>query len=548
MRKLTLIFSLLICLCASAQEQFVNLTPRPKQMTVGTGVFTLPARITIGTSGVADSLAAEARKLATALRAATGRNVTVSATAKGDIVMRKATDIANPEGYRLSVTADGITAEASTTAGFFYAFQSLKKMMPACVMAEVRDAKVNEFTVPMCQIDDEPRFEYRGYMLDVSRHFFDVEQIKRMLDVMAYYKLNKFHWHLSDDQGWRIEIKKYPKLTTVGATRDFSYEVDPFYGRYKTCLPYGPYFYTQQEAKEIVAYAAKLHIEVIPEIDMPGHFVAAMTAYPEFSCTPNGKHNVWCDGGISGDVMNVANPQAVQFAKDIMTELAAIFPSRHFHIGGDECPTGAWEQNEECQALYKQLGLTSYRALQSHFIKQMHEHATSLGKHLFMWNESISAPGADQDIIQATDATIMCWTGPYAAAEAASRRGMKVIITPWGPYYINRVQSTAPGEPYGAGNGADTAERTYKEKPVPDNVPEHLRKYYIGVQGTFWCEHVGNRYLLEYLTLPRLICIAEAGWTPQELKDWNNFKQRWNADTRLLDYHGYNYGRHYITH
>ena len=545
-RVLFTLLGVIMAMGVMAADQFVNLTPRPKSITVGTGVYTLPASVSVGTGQLAEKFAAEAEKFAATLRTATGREVTVSATTTADIVMKTNTAIANPEGYKVTVTATGITAEASTAAGFFYAFQTIKKIMPANVMAGVYDEKVAAYTAPVCTITDEPRFEYRGFMLDVSRHFFDVAQVKRMLDVMAYYKLNKFHWHLTDDQGWRIEIKKYPKLCTVGATRDKSWEVDPVYGGYYTYEPYGPYFYTQEEAKEVVEYAAKLHIEVIPEVDMPGHFVAAMTAYPEFSCTPNGSHSVWTNGGISSDVLNVANPKAVQFTKDIMSELAAIFPSRHFHIGGDECPTSAWEGNAECQALYKELGLTSYRALQSHFIKQMDEHAKSLGKHLFMWNESISAAGADQTIIQNTDATIMCWTGPYAAASTATQRGLKCIITPWGPYYINRVQSKDPGEPVGAGDGSDTAERTYNAKPVPDNVPDNLRPLYIGVQGTFWCEHVGSRYLLEYLALPRLICVAEAGWTPQEKKDWNDFKKRWNEDYKILDYNGYYYGKHFL--
>ena len=545
-KVLVMLLGLVLAFGARAQEQFVNLTPRPKSISVGTGVWTLPATVTVGTGQLAAEYVVEAEKFAAVLQTATGRKVSVTASTSADIVLKVNSTIKNAEGYKLTVKSDGVTAEAGTATGFFYALQTLKKIMPANVMAGVYDAKVESYTAPVCIINDEPRFEYRGFMLDVSRHFFDVAQVKRMLDVMAYYKLNKFHWHLSDDQGWRIEIKKYPKLTTVGATRDFSWEVDPVYGRYQTYEPYGPFFYTQEEAKEVVEYAEKLHIEVIPEIDMPGHFVAAMTAYPEYSCTPNGAHNVWTDGGISSDVMNVANPKAVQFTKDIITELAAIFPSKHFHIGGDECPTTAWENNAECKALYKEQGLTSYRALQSHFIKQIDEHVKSLGKHLFMWNESISASGADQTIIQNTDATIMCWTGPYAAASTATQRGLKVIITPWGPYYINRVQSKDPGEPVGAGDGSDTAERTYNEKPVPDNVPDNLRPLYIGVQGTFWCEHVGSRYLLEYLALPRLICVAEAGWTPQEKKDWSDFKKRWNQDYKILDYNGYYYGKHFL--
>ncbi|MDE7387986.1 MAG: beta-N-acetylhexosaminidase, partial [Muribaculaceae bacterium] len=366
------------------------------------------------------------------------------------------------EGYRLNVTADGASVEASSTSGLYFAFQSLKKMLPPNVMAGVADKAVTEYVLPVVSISDKPRFPYRGFMLDVSRHFFTIDEVKRMLDVMSYYKLNRFHWHLTDDQGWRIEMPQYPRLTTVGATAPNSRFTDMnSKSQYWINHPYGPYFYTQDELREVVAYAKERHIEVIPEVDMPGHFCAAMAAYPEFSCNPGGSHSVWDDGGISSDVLNVANPAAVQFAKDVLTTLMDIFPYPSIHIGGDECPTSAWENNAECKDLYKRIGAKSWRELQSNFIMELNDHVKASGRTLSMWDESISASGADTEKVKQTDAFIYCWTvgTADAAAKLGTSLGLRCIYTPWGPYYINRRQNQA--DPPGAGDGTDDVRATY---------------------------------------------------------------------------------------
>ena len=256
------------------------------------------------------------------------------------------------------------------------------------------------YPLPVVSITDEPRFDYRGFMLDVSRHFFTVNEVKRMIELMSYYKLNKFHWHLTDDQGWRIEIKKYPKLTTIGATASNSRFTDMYERtQYWINKPYGPYFYTQEEIKDVVAYAAERHIDIIPEIDMPGHFCAAMAAYPEFSCAPNGTHIVQIDGNIYNDILNVADPKAVQFAKDVLGELIDIFPGEYINIGGDESPTTAWENKALCKAQYKQLGPTSYRQPPNHFIKEMNEYVTSKSRKPAVWDETITPTGAPLDIM-----------------------------------------------------------------------------------------------------------------------------------------------------
>lgn len=544
---LSLLLAFLFMPMCMLADNFVNLTPRAKQMTVGSTVCTLPDTFVVSYSGLTDEMIVEVENFVEAFNAATGYSATLQADADDALFKVSKQKVSNnPEAYKLRINRSVVEVKANTPVGLFYAFQTIKKILPPNVMAGVKDAAVKEYQLPGLSITDEPRFAYRGFMLDVARHFFTIEEVKRMIDVMAYYKMNRFHWHLSDDQGWRVEIKKYPKLTTIGSIAPNSRFTDMTYGHYWINRPYGPYFYTQDELKEVVAYAKKKHIEIIPEIDMPGHFVAAMTAYPEFSCYPDGSHSIWTDGGISSDVLNVANPAAVQFAKDILDEIIDIFPYEQIHIGGDECPTTAWEGNELCQARYRELGLTSYRQLQSLFIKEINEFVQSRGRKISVWNEAITAGGADTELMRQTGATVYCWTGPEAACKKAADLGLDNIYTPWGPYYINRKQSTSPNEPPGAGDGTDNVKKTYNTVPIPSDVTSAQLPYYTGVQGTFWTEHVSDRVYMEYLALPRLIAVAEAGWTPQSLKDFDHFQQRITADSTLLNYNGYNYSRDFM--
>lgn len=532
MKRVLLFVMALLPLFAVAQD-VVNLTPKPYSMTrPSKGTLVLPTDFVISLGGLADSIRVEAERFAAAFGAEAGRGVVVQDNASDALLQMAYLDGSKAEEYRLEVSAQGIKLKASTTAGFFYGFQTLRKIMNA------------DGTLPYVVVRDYPRFTYRGFMLDVSRHFFGVDEVKKFLDLMARYKLNRFHWHLSDDQGWRVEIKKYPKLTTIAATAPNCYVTDMKYGPYWTNRQYGPYFYTQDEIRDVVAYAKERHIEIIPEIDMPGHFVAALCAYPEFSCTPNANRSVWINGGISSDVLNVANPQAVQFCKDVLDEISDLFPYEQIHIGGDECPTSAWENNAQCQARYKELGLTSYRQLQSQFIKEMADFLKTKGKKTSVWNEAISASGADTELMKQLGVTVYCWTGPEAAARKAAQLGLDNIFTPWGPYYINRKQSTRADEPSAAGDGTDNLRKTYNTVPVPSDINTSLSKYYTGVQGTFWCEHVADTAYLEYLALPRLFAIAEAGWTQQNAKNYDDFVDRVTADTLLLNRLGFNYCRH----
>lgn len=550
MKRILLLFFALMLLCpfGAGAENFVNLTPKPKQMTVGTGTLSLPTDFRVCVAGLPDSIKAEATNFVEFLNGKSGLKVkTTTKTSGAQIVLSRYAGTLDPEGYKLDITTSGVKLQSNTTAGFFYGLTTLKKLMPASVRAGVADVSLTTLPLPVVSITDSPRFGYRGFMLDVSRHFFDVDEIKKILNVMADYKLNRFHWHITDDQGWRLEIKKYPKLTTIGATRENSYLTDLKHGPYWTNKQDGPFFYTQEQVREVVAYAKARHIEILPEVDMPGHIVSALAAYPEFSCWPDGEHKIPLQGGVYTDILNVANPKAVQFAKDVMKEVMELFPFEMVSIGGDECPTNAWEQNAECKALYQREGLKSYRWLQSRFIKEMADFIKQHGHKTAVWNEAITAKDSELDSIKAAEVTVMCWHPAAASAIQAANMGLNNIVTFYGPYYINRKQSKAPDEPSGAGDGSDNLAATYNAEAAPNSLTAAQRKYYTGVQGSFWTEHVGTNDYLEYLALPRLLAIAEAGWTEPSAKNYNNFVRRIQADTTYLNLAGFTYCRRDLT-
>ncbi len=532
MKLLSALMMLLFCCNVAFADNFVNLTPLPKQMTVSSGECVLPSSFKIATANLSDEMKAEVDKFVADFNAATGYTASTDDAASDALVRVSSNDALAAEGYTFKVDDSGATIAAATPAGLFYAFQTFKKILPTNVMAGVKDDTVSKYALPYVDITDEPRYEQRSFMLDVSRHFFSVEEVKRMLDLMACYKMNRFHWHLTDDQGWRVEIKKWPKLTEVGSIAPNCRIADIKYGQYYwTNEPYGPYFYTQEELREVVAYAKARHIEIIPEIDMPGHFVAALVSYPEFSCSPEAARSVWVNGGISADVLNVANPAAVDFAKDILAEIMDIFPGEYIHIGGDECPTTAWQNNAECKKMYQELGLTNYRQLQSHFIKEVGTFINENGRKVAVWNEAITESGADTKLMQDINAIVYCWTGGF---EKATELGLKSVYTPYGPYYINRKQRP---EDLNAGDGSNTVQQTYNQSPY---AAAH------GVQATFWTEHVSEPEHLEYQALPKLIAVAEAGWTPQDRRNFTDFCKRITADSTMLNYNNYNYSRDYM--
>lgn len=541
------LFGMAACSAFEAEAQNVNLTPQPKDMQVQEGMLTLPSSFEANVSQLGDSVIQEVDQFIEVLGASSGISVKTTGDAKALLQVRLNPEIKNSEGYVLQVTDSGILVEASCTDGFFYAFQTLKKMLPANVMAGVKDPKVTSYALPLVQITDEPRFGYRGFMLDVARHFFDVDEVKRVMDMMACYKMNKLHLHLSDDQGFRVEITKYPRLNTIGSIRDDSYSTD-FGGsgkRIHTYKPYGPYYYTKEQIRELVAYAEKLHIDIIPEIDMPGHFGAAMAAYPEFSCEPNVRHPVISDESHTPTIPNVANPKTLQFAKDILSEIMDLFPYPYIHIGGDECDASHWERNEECMAFMKKMNFSHVRALQSYFTKEMADFVATRGYKLMAWNETITATGSDLNLIKSTGADIVCWTGAEAAAQKAYFLGLSNILAPQPTYYINRKQSADPTEPTGPGNGNETLEAVYNYAPA-NNVAADKLHYYKGVQACMWTEYISADKHLEYMAFPRLMAVAESGWSPASKKNFENFRQRMQQDTVLFHYRDYEYGRHYL--
>lgn len=559
--KRTLLLGLVLCGMSmqmyatndhKGQQQTINLTPAPHKMTVASGNFVLPQNVVILVSGsLSDVTMRDATNMADYMnKEKLVASATVSTTApKATIKLLPASAKANlgNEGYQMSITPKGIVIKASEPAGFYYGMQSLKKMLPVDGVAEF----------PCVSITDKPRFGYRGFMLDCSRHFWPMQELKKIIDLMAMYKMNVFHWHLTDDQGWRAEIKKYPKLTTIGATSHNCRITDFENGTYWINEPYGPFFYTQQQMRELVAYAAERHIDVLPEVDMPGHFCAAMASYPEFSCNPKGEHTMPThQGGVWNDVMNVSNPKAVQFVKDIIDELCDIFPYPYFHIGGDECPTKAWEDNADCKALVEKLNLPNFRHLQSRFINEISGYLKQKGRTTVVWNESVTAKGADLNLVKEHNPLVMSWHPCQEGVRVATDLGLNAIVTEYhakapgesgaGGYYINRRPAKSADVPDGAGHGDDTVEGCYKYVPVPAELPANQAQLVNGVQATFWCEWVGVPEYLEYLLLPRLCAVAEAGWTPEAGKDYDDFVRRMTLDTKYFDKAGYNYHKHWM--
>lgn len=531
-----------VCLSASCMADGLSIIPRPAKLVEGNGQFTF-GQVTTAWADTyeGDSIQSLLKSFEQEFTSTTGLAFKASKAAKAALQLRLNPSLKG-ESYCLSVSKTNVIIEAARPVGFFYALQTLKQMLPTrAVMAGVSVEKGTSMTLPVVEIEDAPRFGWRGFMLDEGRHFFGKKAVKQVLDVMAAYKMNRFHWHLTDDQGWRVEIKKYPRLTTYGAWRN---TMTLSWGN---TLPdgerYGGY-YTQDDVREIVAYARERFIEIVPEVDIPGHSQAAVAVYPEFlACDPEKPHEVWLSQGVSTDVINVANPKAVQFAKDVIDELITLFPYQYMHLGGDECPVKKWEQNKDCQAFLKQIGSKNYRDLQIHFYKQLKDYVASKPaqqqRHFIFWNEVLHGNTS----VLGKDFTVMAWVGADKAAQEAAKRGLTTILSPQIPYYINRRQSKDIWEPRSQGWGTETVEAVYNYVPMK-NVAENLQEKYMGVQANFWTEWVENTPKLQYLLLPRLAAVAEAGWTPQAERSYPDFLKRLQQEPSYYDMKGMNYGKH----
>ncbi len=541
-RNLLLSLALSGAIFASAQTA-PAIIPLPAHMETSNGTFTFPKSVKAYADAYeGDSIQWVLQHFEQNFTQTTGIRFNAAKNSKATLRLLHDASL-GAEAYTLQVTAKGITIRAARPAGFFYALNTLEQLLPTRNVLAGADANTatKQWTLPTVDITDAPRFSWRGFMLDEGRHFYGKDEVKKIIDVIARYKMNRFHWHLTEDQGWRLEIKKYPRLTSVGAWRES--KVLGWGDTKPDGEHYGGY-YTQDDAREIVAYARERFVEIVPEVDIPGHSQAAVASYPEFlSCDPQQPHEVWLWQGVSADVINVAEPRAVQFAKDVIDELTGIFPFGYIHLGGDECPTQKWEKNALCQQRLKEIGSENYRDLQTDFYRQLKEHIAAKPKaeqrHLVFWNEVLHGNTA----ALGKDITIMAWVGADGAAKEAAQRGMTTILSPQIPYYINRRQSKLATEPRSQGHGTETVEAVYAYVPMKD-VPETLQPAYMGVQANFWTEWVEDGSTVEYLMFPRLAAVAEAGWTPQTLRNYPSFLERMQSEPDYYNAKGVNFGKH----
>lgn len=425
-----------------------------------------------------------------------------------------------PEGYELTIVPEGVGLYGSDEAGVFRGIQTFLQLLPA--------PGTPSPAVPCAMISDQPRFAWRGMHLDVCRHFMPVDFIKKYIDLLARYKMNTFHWHLTDDQGWRVEIKRYPKLTEVGAWRMGSM-VGHYRDRQYDTLHYGG-FYTQQEVKDIVAYAAKRHIAVVPEIEMPGHAMAALAAYPELSCA-GGPFNVERGWGVFDDVFCAGNDSVFAMMENVLTEVMALFPGQYLHIGGDECPKERWKTCPKCQARMKAKGLKDEHELQSYFIQRVEKFVNANGRKIIGWDEILEGG-------LAPNAAVMSWRGTEGGIAAAKQKH-NVVMTPGSHCYFDHYQGDPAQEPLAIG-GHTTVQKVYAFEPVPSELTAEEGQYILGAQGNLWTEYINTPEHAEYMAVPRMLALAEVLWSPKEKRNEKDFIARLLDEFPRLDAVGVN--------
>ena len=508
--------SLLLTQCAPTQKY--SIIPAPKQLTPADGFFTLDTATVIEFPKEDKDVVLVVDFLKNLVMQSSGilLKEESSSVHSGKISFVLDAKMAGPEGhYKLNISPDKVEIISASALGLFYGVQTFRQLLPPQI--ESRQIVNNiEWKAPCVQIDDEPRFRYRGLHLDVARHFFPVSFIKKYIDLIALHKMNTFHWHLTEDQGWRIEIKKYPLLTRVGAQRD---ETLIGHGHYKPYRfdgkPYGGY-YTQEEVKEVVKYARSRFVSVIPEIEMPGHSLAALAAYPELGCT-GGPYKVATRWGIFKDVYCAGNEKVFEFMENVLSEVVELFPGKYIHIGGDECPKDQWKLCPKCQARIKAEGLKDEHELQSYFIKRIEKFLLTKGRNIIGWDEILEGGLAPK-------ATVMSWRGIKGGIEAAKQKH-EVIMSPVSHCYLNFYQSDPKGEMLAIG-GFTTLKKSYSFEPVPQELSTDEQKYIVGVQGNVWTEYIIIPEHVEYMAFPRACALAEVGWTAKEKKDWDSFQLR----------------------
>ena len=525
---LFLIFAVQACLPGfAACDGRVRIVPRPAEVEELPGSFRLTSRTPVVITD--EQLRTPAEIFARAVGKLTGTEPTVTAASEKHAVTLQLQPGYEAEEYLLEVGRQRITVTASTPQAVLHGLRSLQQLVAGG-------------EIPACVVRDKPTFAYRGAMLDVCRHFFPVEDVKTYIDILSLHKINKFHWHLTDDQGWRIEIKKYPLLTQIGSRR-----AETLVGRYDKNKegvydgkPYGG-FYTQEEIREIVSYAAERHIEVIPEIEMPGHGLAALTAYPELGCT-GGPYEVWGRWGVADDVLCPGREKTFEFLEGVLTEVMELFPSEYIHIGGDECPKVRWEKCPRCQAKIRQLGLkddgehTAEHYLQSYVTDRIGKFLAQHGRRIIGWDEILEGGVSPT-------ATVMSWRGSKGGI-AAAKAGNHVIMAPNVHCYLDYYQTKTPTKEPMAIGGYVPMRKVYELDPYDQLTPGE-RAYILGVQGNLWTEYIATFPHLKHMLLPRLAAIAEVGWS-YDRKDFDDFKHRMNSLRKCYDAAGLNYATYFF--
>ena len=499
------------CRPAATVKGNLDVIPQPQEIVLArdTTPFIIDRSTTIVYPATNEKMHRTADFLATFIKEMTGTEVRVSDKEKSSnaIILAVDSTMGHPEGYKLQITPEKVLLTGGSEAGVFYGIQTIHKALPI-----LKDGKVAA-ALPAGTVTDFPRFRYRGFMIDVGRHFFPVSYLKQMIDLMALHNINYFHWHLTEDQGWRIEIKKYPKLTEIGSKRDstiIDWETKKFDGK-----PHSG-FYTQDEAREIVRYAADRFITVVPEIDLPGHTTAALASYPELGCT-GGPYKVLCSFGVFPDVLCAGNDQTLQFTKDVLDEIMDIFPSEYIHIGGDECPKSRWEKCPKCQAKIKELGIKALpkhskeNQLQTYFMSELEKEINAHGRRMLGWDEVLEGG-------LTPNSTIMSWRGIQGGIEAA-RQHHDVIMTPIQRLYFSNPRINKM-------TGFEWMNRVYNFEPVPAELTDAEKKFVIGTQGCIWTEWTADSTKMEWQILPRMAALSEIQWTLPEHKNFERFMER----------------------
>ena len=537
-RLFWIIAATFLCSCASGgktETEDCPILPRPQQVDRQQGEYVMRGEQTVAFPDSSAGAHTVFRYLSEALRPAGISLKQVAPEAKASIRWSFSDQLAE-EAYTLTITPEAISICSNPSAkGLFYGVQSLLQLLPPSAW-DTKQKPEKSYQLPAMNLTDAPRFAYRGAMMDVGRNFLPKEAVLKMLDLMAFYKLNRFHFHLTDDQGWRIEIKKYPRLTEKGAYRKQTQvgHCDYYFPRrYDGIEKRG--FYTQDEIREIVRYAADRFITVIPEIEMPGHSSAAIACYPELSCGL-GKTYVVRDYYDVFDEVYCPKEHTFRFLEDVLTEVIDLFPSHYIHIGGDECPKKAWKKCSHCQALMKQLNLPDESALQSWFIHRIEKFVNSRGRDIIGWDEILEGGLAPR-------ATVMSWRGEAGGIEAA-RQQHSVIMTPGEYCYFDFYQEDPEEAPLAIG-GYLPLDKVYSYNPLPGELTAEEQKYIIGVQANIWGEYIQTPDYFEYMTFPRLIAMSEVQWTQPERKDFASFARRLDREFERLGYRGVNACRHF---